>query len=63
MLSLKCLIDIKGVQPSWQLDKDELSGESGSRDSNVEVADTQMVFKVVGLIEGEEPAKTLRNSP
>lgn len=29
MLSLKCLVDIKRVQPIWQLYKDEFSGENG----------------------------------
>lgn len=39
MLSLKCLTHIKRVQPRWCLDKDELSGENGARDRNVEVTD------------------------
>lgn len=39
MLSLKSLIDIKRVQPIWQWDKDEFSGENGTRDRNVEIID------------------------
>lgn len=39
MLSLMCLTDIKRVQPIWQLDKEEVSGENGTRRGNVEVSD------------------------